>query len=188
MADSKVQNPTSEQRTQTGVQQRGQGSERQGLARRQERWAGDPFYFSPFAMMRRLGEEMDRAFSSSLGLDRRWSGAGRSGAWSPAIEVRERNGQLEIDVELPGMSKEDVKVECTSEGIIFEGEKRSEHESDEGGYHRTERSYGRFYREIPLPEGAAADKATAEFKNGVLQVRVPLAEQRTKGRQIPING
>ena len=77
--------------------------------------------------MRRLSEEMDRAFSGSFGLDR-WGGD--SGRWSPAVEVRERNGNVEICAELPGMNKDDVKVECTNEGIIIEGEKRREHESD----------------------------------------------------------
>jgi HSP20 family protein len=144
----------------------------------------DPFSFSPFSMMRRLSEEMDRAFSSSFGLAR---GFGDWGAWSPPVEVRERNGSLEIVAELPGMTKDDVKVECTDQGITIEGEKKREVEKDEGGVHRSERSYGHFYRMIPLPEGAKSEEAKAEFKDGVLQVRVPLAEQtKSKRRQIPI--
>jgi HSP20 family protein len=170
MADTKVQNPTSESR--------------RDIARREPYYPSrDVFNFSPFSMMRRLSEEMDRAFSSSFGLGR-WFG--EAGAWSPAVEVRERNGNLEILAELPGMTKDDVKVECTDEGIILQGEKRSEHKTEEGGYHRTERSYGQFYRVIPLPQGADANKAKAEFKNGVLEVRVPLSEQQRSGRQIPI--
>jgi HSP20 family protein len=145
----------------------------------------DPFYFSPFSMMRRLSEEMDRAFSSGSGL-RRW--AGDESTWSPAVEVRERNGNVEISAELPGLNKEDVKVECTDEGVQIEGEKKRESTSEEGGIHRTERSYGHFYRMIPLPEGANADKATAEFKNGVLQVRVPIDESKRKSRRLQITG
>ena len=81
-----------------------------------------------------------------------------------------------------------MKVECTDEGIIIEGEKRREHEAIEGGYHRSERTYGRFYRLIPLPEGAQTEKAKADFKNGVLEVRVPIPQQQPrKARQIPIN-
>jgi len=160
--------------------------QQRNLARRQEYYpARDVFNFSPFAVMRRLSEEMDRAFSSTFGLTRGWSGD--AAGWSPAVEVRERNGNFEVLAELPGMNKEDVKVECTEEGIIIEGEKRREQETDEGGYHRTERTYGRFYRMIPLPEGAQSDKAKAEFKNGVLEVRVPVSEQHRKSRQIPIN-
>jgi HSP20 family protein len=148
----------------------------------------DAFSFSPFAMMRRLSEEMDRAFSSNFGLSRGLSGFGDQSAWAPAVEVRERDGNLEINAELPGLNKEDVKVECTEEGIIIEGEKRREHETNEGGYHRSERTYGRFYRMIPLPEGAQSDKAQAQFKNGVLEIKVPVPQQQQrKSRQIPIN-
>jgi HSP20 family protein len=177
MADTKVQNRTSEEQNQN-TQQPGRG-----LARRQESGLGsfrDPFYFSPFSMMRRLSEEMDRAFSSSFGF------GGDSGRWSPALDVRERGGNLEICAELPGMSKDDVKVECTNEGIVIEGEKRREEQSNQGGYHRSERSYGHFYRMIPLPEGADAEKATAEFKDGVLHVKVPVPTESQNRRQIPI--
>ena len=86
------------------------------------------------------------------------------------------------------MNKDDVKVECTDEGIVIEGEKKREHESKEGGFHRTERSYGHFYRMIPLPDGAQAENAKAEFRDGVLQVKVPIPEGQRKSRQIPING
>jgi HSP20 family protein len=171
MADTKVQTTQKEQQ--------------RGLSRQQENttWR-DPLYFSPFQMMRRLTEEMDRAFGSSFGLGR-WGG---DQSWSPAVEVRERNGNVEICAELPGMTKDDVKVECTDQGVIIEGEKRREEESDEGGYRRTERSYGHFYRMIPLPEGAQTDKAKAEFKNGVLHVTVPAPENTGRSRQIPIGG
>ena len=69
---------------------------------------------------------------------------------------------------------------------MIQGEKRREKEYDERGMHRSERVYGRFYRQIPLPEGADIDKAKADFKNGVLNVQIPLTEQKQKNRQIPI--
>jgi HSP20 family protein len=71
---------------------------------------------------------------------------------------------------------------------VIEGEKKREQESEEGGWRRTERSYGRFYRMIPLPEGAEAEQAKADFKDGVLTVRAPLSEQHRRGRKIPIDG
>jgi HSP20 family protein len=137
-------------------------------------------------MMRRLSEEMDRAFSSSFGLTR---GFGEHSTWAPTVEVRERNNTLEVLAELPGMNKDDVKVEITDEGIVIQGERKREYENTEGGFHRSERTYGRFYRLIPLPEGAQADQARADFRNGVLEVKVPLPQQqqRTRSRQIPIN-
>jgi HSP20 family protein len=163
-----------------------QQQQERGVQRRQDYSPSrDLFSFSPFSMMRRLSEEMDRAFASSMGLSR---GSGESGMWMPAVDIREQNGNLEIDAELPGMTKDDVKVECTDEGIIIQGEKKREQESNEGGFRRTERSYGSFYRMIPLPEGAQAEQAKAEFKDGVLHVRVPVTEQQRKSRQIPIGG
>ena len=173
--------------TQTGETQR---TEHRGIQRRGEYYPSrDVFGLNPFSMFRRLTEEMDRAFASSFGLSREFGEQGlERGIWSPAIEVRERNNNVEITAELPGMNKEDVKVECTDDGVLLEGEKRREHEQHEGGVHRSERSYGRFYRLIPLPEGAESDKAKAEFKNGILTVQVPISEQKRKGRQIQING
>jgi HSP20 family protein len=187
MAITRSQNPTSEQQQQSQQQQPQRTSEQQrSLARRQDYYpARDFFALSPLSMMRRLTEEMDRSFSSTFGLTR---GLGESGIWSPPIEVRERNGNLEIIAELPGMTKDDVKVEFTDEGIVIEGEKRREQETEEGGVHRSERTYGYFYRLIPLAEGAEPDKARAEFKDGVLHVQVPVTERRQQRvRQIPIN-
>ncbi len=146
----------------------------------------DLFGYNPFSMARRLSEEMDRAFASAFGLSH---GSPERGMWSPPVEVRERNGNIEICAELPGMNKEDIKVECTAEGISIEGEKRKEQESDEGGFHRSERIYGHFFRMIPLPEGIDPSKIKAEFKNGVLQIHAPIPERlRKDARQIPVNG
>ena len=171
MADVKVQKGTSQER---------------GVTRRDEYFSSrDLFSFDPFAMMRRLSEEMDRAFGSTFGLSRTM---GQAGMWTPAIEVREHDNNFEIHAELPGLNKEDVKVECTDEGIIIEGERRREEEKKEAGYYRSERSYGHFYRMIPLPDGADPEKAKAEFKNGVLQVNVPISEAKRQTKRIPITG
>ena len=178
MADAKPQTQTSDPQS--------------SVTRRQESYPSrDVSRFSPFTTMRRLTEEMDRAFGNSFGPWSLFGGAGGAGesGWTPALEVRERNGNLEVTAELPGLTKDDVKVECTQGAIVIQGEKRQERESDEGGYHRSERSYGRFYRQVPLPEGAETDKAKAEFKNGVLQVQVPVPQQKKpQNRQIPITG
>jgi HSP20 family protein len=171
MADVKVQNRTSQER---------------GVTRREDYLPSrDLFRFDPFAMMRRLSEEMDRAFGSTFGLSRNM---GQAGMWSPAVEVRETDNHVEIRADLPGLSKDDVKVECTDEGIIIEGERHREEEKKEGGTYRSEMSYGNFYRMIPLPDGADPEKAKAEFKNGVLQVTVPISEARRQTKRIPITG
>jgi HSP20 family protein len=137
---------------------------------------------NPFALMRQFTQDMDRFFG----------GTGRErGAditeWLPAIEVTERDGKLEVCADLPGLKQEDVKVEVTDEGLVIQGERKREHEERGQGYHRSERSYGQFYRLIPLPEGAKIDEAKAEFNNGELRVSIPIPESRSKSRQIPIS-
>ena len=83
------------------------------------------------------------------------------------------------------MKKEDVKLEITNHTLVIQGERKREHNEDHEGYHRYERSYGKFYRSIPLPEGAKADQAAAELSEGVLKVTVPAAEVK-KGRHVPV--
>src|SRR5258706_16337605 len=74
----------------------------------------------------------------------------------------------------------------TDDAIVLEGERKCEHEENKGGVHITERRYGRFYRAIPLPEGAKTDQAQAKFENGVLEVEVPVEQPKEQRRQIPI--
>ena len=143
--------------------------------------ASEFFNASPFELMRRFGDEMSRL----------WSGArdvGVERTWLPAIEVLERDGTMVIRVELPGVKEEDVHVELTDEGIVIHGERRLEEEERGDGFYRSERSYGQFYRLIPLPESADAERAAAEFKGGMLEVSVPIHRQASRQRQIPIKG
>ena len=144
----------------------------------------EEFFTNPFAMMRRFSEDMDRMFSSAW--DDREFGGRELGTWAPPVEVRERDGNLIVNAELPGLNKEDVKVEVTNEGLVIQGERKREHEEERGGIHRSERSYGAFYRLIPLPEGANIEQAKAQFNNGVLEVQVPVPKSQEKTRQIPI--
>ncbi len=180
MADVKV-----EKQQQQPQQEQGRAMERRGgagLLRRGEFFPSDLFTMSPFAMMRRLSEEMDRAFGSSFGL---WRGLGQE--YLPPVEIREENNNMVICADVPGISKEDIRVEATEDGLVIEGERKREQQEARGGVQRSERMYGHFYRMIPLPEGADVDKASAQFKDGVLEVRVPLPQQEQKRREIPIS-
>ena len=136
---------------------------------------------SPFTLMRRLTEDMDRMFTGTGGF-----GGREAGLWAPPVEVRESEGNLVISAELPGLNKEDVKVEVNEDALVIQGERKREWEEERGGVHRSERAYGSFYREIPLPEGAKADQAKAQFNNGVLEVQVPIPKTQEKTRRIPI--
>jgi HSP20 family protein len=171
MAAVKTQNQSSEQsRT---------------LTRPQDNYPRDTSELNPFSLMRRFSEEMDRAFGGAFVPSRFMAD---NAMWSPPVEVRKRDHTLDITAELPGMKKEDLKVEFTDDSIVIEGEKRREYESDEGGVHRTERSYGHFYRLVPLSGGADPQKAQADFKDGVLRVHVPISEERRRQREIRIDG
>jgi HSP20 family protein len=146
---------------------------------------GEFFTMSPITLMRRFTEDIDRAFSGYPGNFGRGSGE-QDLTWMPAVEVRDAGNNLVIHADLPGLTENDVKVEGTEEGLVLEGERKREQASDQGGWHRSERVYGRFYRLIPLPEGAKIDQASANFRNGVLEINVPLSEAERKRRQIPI--
>src|ERR1043165_2409392 len=143
----------------------------------------------------RFTDEMDR-WLDDFGFGRNWlapqwgwPGVGRrsgSGVWAPQIEVSQRNNELVVRADLPGMKKDDIAIEVTDNDITISGERRQEQETEREGFYRSERTYGSFYRTIPLPEGAISDQAKASFKDGVLEIIVPAPPQATKGRRLEI--
>jgi HSP20 family protein len=148
--------------------------------------------------MRRFSEEMDRLFADfgfgSHGLTpsvRRgfMSDIGEFGhdLWAPQIETFEREGQLVIRADLPGLSKDDVNVELTDDAITISGERHNENQEQREGYYRSERSYGSFYRQIPLPEGVNADDAQATFRNGVLEIIMKAPQLQSQKRRLEIS-
>jgi HSP20 family protein len=102
----------------------------------------------------------------------RRAGMGIQGPWTPQIETFQRGDQFVVRADLPGMKKDDVNIELTDDSLIIEGERREEREEDREGFYRSERSYGSFYRAVPLPEGAIPESAKASFNNGVLEVTI----------------
>jgi HSP20 family protein len=94
--------------------------------------------------------------------------------WLPDIEVFEKDRRLVTRVDLPGMKKEDVKVEVTDGHLAISGERKSEKEQRKERFYRSERQYGSFYRAVPLPEGVKLEDVKATFTDGVLEVSMPL--------------
>jgi len=135
------------------------------------------FGLSPFAMMREFTDEMDRVFRGT---------APALKAWAPTVDIQKVNGNLLVTAELPGLKKEEVKVELTENALIIEGERKREHTEEKEGYHRYERSYGNFYRSIPLPEGYKADMTKAELSEGVLKVTIPIPEEKKNVREVKV--
>jgi HSP20 family protein len=131
----------------------------------------------PFALLRQMTSELDRAFEAWPSL--RWPSSGVFGtadafAWSPKIDVVERDNRLVTRVDLPGMKKEDVTVEVTDGHLALSGERKRQSEEKKDNFYRSEREYGSFYRAVPLPEGVKLEDVKATFADGVLEVSVPL--------------
>jgi len=141
---------------------------------------GSLFSMNPFALMRHFVEDMGRISGQMP------RAMGDAAAWSPIIEVKEKEGKLLVAAELPGLKKEDVKVHIEGDTLVVEGERKQEKEEKGEGYYHSERSYGKYYRSIPLPEGAKADQTVAQFNNGVLEVTIPIPEVKAKRQEIPI--
>lgn len=147
-------------------------------------WGLSPLDFwssSPFEMMRRMSGDFDRHFQG-LG----W-GTALGSEWAPAVETFERGGRYVVRAELPGIKQDDVKVELSEDGLYIEGERKHESQQEGEGFFRSERSYGRFCRQIPLPkEAIKAEDTHAEFKDGVLEVSLPMPEAASRRRRVPI--
>jgi len=105
--------------------------------------------------------------------------------WVPRIEVAQRDGAMVVRAELPGVKPDAINVEIDNGIVSLWGERRQERTQEEDGVLRTERVYGSFFRSIPLPDGAVEDEVTATFRDGVLELSIPVAE-REPGRRVPV--
>lgn len=120
-----------------------------------------------------LRREIDRLFDDAFG--------GRGGpSWAPAVDVSENSNEITLDVELPGIDPEQVELSIDNGTLTVRGEKREnrkeKNDVGEGGYyHVIERSYGSFVRTFQLPQGIDENQVSAEFNNGVLEIRIPKA-------------
>jgi HSP20 family protein len=165
---------------------------------------------TPFSLMRRMMEDMDRLFEN-FGVGRTGLGLAATpgfglatspgiatgtdlfndqlqrGVWSPQVETFRQGDNLVIRADLPGLRKEDVDIELNNDILTISGDRRDEHEENRDGYYRSERTYGQFYRAIPLPEGVNAEQSEASFKDGVLEVTIPAPNvQEQQRKRIPI--
>jgi HSP20 family protein len=175
-----------------------QGSRRYGVVPRSQSF-GLPSMFSgggPFALMRQMEQEMDRmfeqvGFGGQRGLTQPrgpGAGSGLPSLWQPQVEMFERDGKLHVCSDLPGLSKEDVHINVENDMVTIQGERRSSHEDrdQQRGFFRSERSYGSFYRTIPLPEGVNAESGEATFRDGVLDITFDAPNEQPRGRRLEI--
>ena len=129
-----------------------------------QRGGADPFSY--------LRNQINRVFDDFWGEP--WQGRRESGAgvW-PQVDVTETDKEIKVCAEIPGVDAKDVDVSVEDGTLTIKGEKKYEREENEKGQYRMERSYGSFERSIPLPAEVDESKAKAEFKNGVLRLRLP---------------
>jgi HSP20 family protein len=106
-------------------------------------------------------------------------------AWTPAVDVAEHENEFVVKVELPGVTKDDVKITMQDNILTVRGEKKQEKETKDSSYHRVERAYGSFQRSFTLPTPVKNDKIEATYQDGILTVNLPKAEE-AKRKQIEV--
>jgi len=105
--------------------------------------------------------------------------------WSPAVDILETENDLVVKADLPDLRLEDIDVQVENQTLSIKGERRFEKEATEKGYHRIERSYGSFMRSFAVPNSVDTDRVSADYKNGVLSVKLPKKEA-AKPKQIKV--
>jgi HSP20 family protein len=142
--------------------------------------------WNPTRDMLRTRNEMHRLMNEFFRGTNGGEGNWWAGAWTPAVDMYESDQALTLKAELPGFSKDDVQVEIKDNVLTLKGERKREHDVKEEQYHRVERAYGAFRRSFTLPALIDAGKAEATFKDGVLELKLPKAEE-AKPKRISIN-
>lgn len=135
----------------------------------------------PFQEMETLRHQMDKMFDELAGYNREVTKT-----WSPAVELEDTNDQFILRAEVPGLEGKDLDIQVAREAVSIAGETRYENKASERGYLRSEFRYGKFQRTIPLPAAIKNDQVQAEFKNGILTLTMPKAEE-AKNKVVKIN-
>ena len=146
-----------------------------------EQWRPRLMARSPFRELARLEREMEDMF----GRFPAWPWGERERGWAPAVDMVEREDELVLRADLPGLEEKDIEVTVQDGGLTIRGERKEETEEKKENYYFSERTYGLFSRTVPLPAGVDPDKVKATFKKGVLEVHLPKAKE-AKGKKIEI--
>jgi HSP20 family molecular chaperone IbpA len=162
----------------------------QGRRRNPLEWLPHPpgLHGNPLAAVRKMGEEVDHLVERVLGRPLgkpSWIQGERH--WSPRVDVTQHGDEVVICADLPGMKCEDIRVEIRRDRLTIEGDRQEHMQRQDRHARRTERAYGHFYREIPLPEGADPDAAAASMHDGVLEIKMPMLPEDRRRRRLEIN-
>jgi len=141
----------------------------------------------PMNELRRMHEDVDRLMGNLISplVNTVWPVVDMAG---PPVDVYEKDGNVIMKAELPGLCKDDIEITATEDGISLKGEFKTEEETKKEGYIRRERREGKFFRTIAVPAAIKPDEVKASFKDGVLEVTAPLAQEiKPKERKVPID-
>jgi HSP20 family protein len=116
--------------------------------------------WNPYSELSRMRENIDRIFAPY---------------WGPSVDVTETDGQISVSAEVPGIDPKDINLTISEDGLTISGEVKQDIDVDHQGYRHIERRFGSFHRSIPFPVSVKYDEAAAEYRNGILKVRVPKA-------------
>ena len=133
-----------------------------------------------------LQAEMNRLFSTFFDSSTPSGNGSGLRRWIPPMDLVETQDHFVLRADLPGLRQEDVAIELEDNVLTVSGERKAEHEERQEGYYRVERAFGGFSRSLTLPKGVDASAVTAEFDNGVLEVRIPKPAER-KPRRVAIS-
>ncbi|MBP7462072.1 MAG: Hsp20/alpha crystallin family protein [Candidatus Delongbacteria bacterium] len=129
-----------------------------------------------------LKSDVNRVFDGLFGEN--WDTPAGS-SWTPVVDISDDKDNLYVSAEVPGMDKDEIKVNIKNHLLTICGEKKTNQEEKDKNYYRSERSYGMFCRSFELPDTLAADKIEAEYRNGVLKLTIPKREE-AKPREIEV--
>ncbi len=135
-----------------------------------------------------LQREIDRLFGRAFPSredDERDASSRRQAVWAPRTDLVETEDAYQLRLDVPGMSKDDLKINYKDNQLTVSGERTSDRTDEDEEYVRVERSFGQFYRAFSLPQTVDAENISASYENGVLSIRVPKTEE-VKPRQIEI--
>lgn len=208
--------PTREESARETATTKGEVSERErnleprresGTTKRSQITRRTPYFgttTSPFNLMRTMADDIERLFSDvdfarvgyGISSPQRlssafepWRGESKftEAAWAPQVETFRRDGNLVVRADLPGLKKENITIETDDDVLMISGERSDETRDERDDFYRSERTYGRFFRAIQLPDGVNADQIEATFKDGVLEVTIPAPKvSAAKSRQVKI--
>ncbi|MBI2081046.1 MAG: Hsp20/alpha crystallin family protein [candidate division NC10 bacterium] len=142
--------------------------------------------WDPFRDLMSIQERMNRLFDQTLARTRGEDEGIAASAWMPAVDIYETPDRVVMKAELPGLTREDVEINVRDNTLSLRGERKFEKEVKEENYLRIERAYGSFQRSFSLPATIQQEKIKAIFKDGVLEVTLPKAEE-ARPKQIKID-